>query len=149
MTEAGGVSSLVWCQETQGRRHGPAMMGEGRLGQSCWVSSGRGCSPVRSGVGVHSAEGVTSPIGSRGSTWGAAVCSRAGILLGSSSVSGCLWLRWGVAGAGVSRHLVPTALLLLPCRWEQPGLSTQGLSIHGLSTHKARVRNHLCYAGGR
>ncbi|XP_047621996.1 USP6 N-terminal-like protein [Phacochoerus africanus] len=25
-------------------------------------------------------------------------------------------------------------------RWEQPGLSTQGLSIHGLSTHKARQR---------
>ncbi|XP_047621920.1 USP6 N-terminal-like protein isoform X3 [Phacochoerus africanus] len=28
-------------------------------------------------------------------------------------------------------------------RWEQPGLSTQGLSIHGLSTHKARMRRRV------
>ena len=96
---------------------------------------------------MHGAEGVASLGGNRGTTWGAAVCSRAGTHLGSLLCFRVSLVKMGGQGLGASGHLVLMALLLLPCSWEQPSLSTQGLSIHGLNT-MARVRASPFYAGG-
>lgn len=99
-------------------------------------------------VSVQQCQGLSSS-GKRDTSQGSAVCSRAITILGPVHFSRSPRIKWGMAGAGIWGHLVPTTLLLLPCSQDQPILSTQGLSIHDPSTHKLRVRTHSCYAGGR